>query len=154
MTACLALDMASDTGWAIKSPRGTASGVKNIAPAKGQHAGMRYKKLLNLLIDMHKTYPEITMIAYEHPIAGHRGINQAAYSYGCMAVVQMFCAMHSLISRSAYPSTVKKYIAGRGNADKNEMISAIRKLGFDPEDDNEADALGVLLWATQVDVNK
>ena len=29
------------------------------------------------------------------------------------------------------------------------MVSAMRQRGFDPADDNEADALAILLWAMQ-----
>ena len=37
---------------------------------------------------------------------------------------------------------------GKGNADKAAVIAAMRARGFRPADDNEADALALLLWAT------
>ena len=43
--------------------------------------------------------------------------------------------------------TIKRHITGRGNADKDAVIAAVRALGFDPADDNEADALALLHWA-------
>jgi hypothetical protein len=43
--------------------------------------------------------------------------------------------------------TIKRHIAGKGNADKAAVIEAVRALGFDPQDDNEADALALLDWA-------
>lgn len=40
------------------------------------------------------------------------------------------------------PSTLKKYATGHGNAGKGEVLAAaIRRLGYDGHDDNEADAL-------------
>lgn len=40
------------------------------------------------------------------------------------------------------PSTLKKYATGRGNAGKDEVLAAaIRRLGYDGHDNNEADAL-------------
>jgi Holliday junction resolvasome RuvABC endonuclease subunit len=45
--------------------------------------------------------------------------------------------------------TIKKYIAGKGNADKPAVINAIRARGFNPADDNEADAIAILLWAIE-----
>ncbi len=39
-------------------------------------------------------------------------------------------------------------MTGKGNADKAAMIAAIRARGFRPTDDNEADAIALLLWAT------
>jgi hypothetical protein len=35
------------------------------------------------------------------------------------------------------------------NADKQAVIAAVRNLGFDPADDNEADALALLGWARE-----
>lgn len=35
----------------------------------------------------------------------------------------------------------------KGNADKQAVIAAVRALGFEPQDDNEADALAILQWA-------
>ena len=38
---------------------------------------------------------------------------------------------------------------GKGNADKQAMIAAVRERGFEPADDNEADAIAILLWALE-----
>jgi Holliday junction resolvasome RuvABC endonuclease subunit len=43
--------------------------------------------------------------------------------------------------------TIKCHVTGRGNADKDAVVAAVRELGFDPKDDNEADALALLDWA-------
>jgi Holliday junction resolvasome RuvABC endonuclease subunit len=43
--------------------------------------------------------------------------------------------------------TIKRHIAGKGNADKAAVIAAVQALGFSPADDNEADALALLHWA-------
>jgi hypothetical protein len=45
--------------------------------------------------------------------------------------------------------TIKKHATGRGNADKQAMITAARAKGFSPVDDNEADAIAILLWAIE-----
>ena len=36
-----------------------------------------------------------------------------------------------------------------GNADKAAMVAAVRARGFSPADDNEADAIALLLWALE-----
>ncbi len=46
-------------------------------------------------------------------------------------------------------STIKRHVTGKGNADKAAMIAAVKARGFNPVDDNEADALAILLWATE-----
>jgi len=47
--------------------------------------------------------------------------------------------------------TIKRFIAGKGNADKAAVIAAVRGRGFQPADDNEADAIAILLWAIETD---
>jgi Holliday junction resolvasome RuvABC endonuclease subunit len=42
---------------------------------------------------------------------------------------------------------IKRHVTGRGNADKEAVIAAVRARGFTPADDNEADALALLDWA-------
>jgi len=45
--------------------------------------------------------------------------------------------------------TIKKFLTGQGNANKQAMIDAARARGFSPVDDNEADAIAILLWAIE-----
>ena len=45
--------------------------------------------------------------------------------------------------------TIKRFISGKGNADKQAVVSAVRARGFNPADDNEADALAILLWTME-----
>ena len=42
-----------------------------------------------------------------------------------------------------------RFITGKGNADKAAVIDAVRLRGFAPVDDNEADAIAILLWAIE-----
>ena len=45
--------------------------------------------------------------------------------------------------------TIKKHATGKGNANKDQMIGAVRMRGHTPADDNEADAIALLLWAIE-----
>ena len=45
--------------------------------------------------------------------------------------------------------TIKRHATGKGNADKEAMIAAARARGFNPADDNEADAIAILFWALE-----
>ena len=45
--------------------------------------------------------------------------------------------------------TIKKFWTGLDNANKQAMIDAARARGFSPTDDNEADAIAILLWAIE-----
>lgn len=43
------------------------------------------------------------------------------------------------------PTTLKKFVTGKGNAEKSLMIREVyKRWGFDAADDNQADAVGLL----------
>lgn len=48
---------------------------------------------------------------------------------------------------------IKKFMTGKGNATKEEMISATRRFGFNPKTDDEADAIAVMLLALKDLIN-
>jgi Holliday junction resolvasome RuvABC endonuclease subunit len=45
--------------------------------------------------------------------------------------------------------TIKRFITGKGNASKDQVIAAVQAHGHKPEDDNEADALALLYFAIE-----
>ncbi len=52
---------------------------------------------------------------------------------------------HDRTSYSAVPvGTWKRDLTGKGNADKAAVMAAVRELGYVPETQDEADALGIL----------
>ena len=61
----------------------------------------------------------------------------------------MWCEQHEVPYQGVPVGTIKRHVTGKGNADKAAVIAAIRARGFNPADDNEADALAILLWATE-----
>lgn len=52
--------------------------------------------------------------------------------------------------------SIKKRATGKGNAEKAAMVAAVRSMGFEPSDDNEADALALLamVMATRSSVDE
>ena len=42
--------------------------------------------------------------------------------------------------------TIKRFISGAGNASKDAVIAAVKARGYAPADDNEADAIAILLF--------
>jgi Holliday junction resolvasome RuvABC endonuclease subunit len=56
----------------------------------------------------------------------------------------------TLVAYQGVPvGTIKRFITGKGNADKAAVIAAVQAKGFAPADDNEADAIAILLWAIE-----
>lgn len=148
----LALDMATACGWAVGNPMTTVKyGVKNLAPnGKTVSPGKRFQRLRNLMVDKMREHKDLKLIAFELPISASTSSIQKAYAHGYVAIIQHFCADYSLGYRGVYVSTLKKFLTGNGRAEKADMIAAINARGFFTQDDNEADAIAILLWATQI----
>ena len=69
-----------------------------------------------------------------------------------LATLTAWCERHC-IPYSAIPvGTIKKHATGKGNADKAAMVAAVRALGYEPEDDNEADAIALLDFVIETEV--
>jgi Holliday junction resolvasome RuvABC endonuclease subunit len=64
-----------------------------------------------------------------------------------LAHLTAWAEMFKIPYRGVPVGTIKRHVTGRGNADKDAVIAAVCALGFDPADDNEADALALLDWA-------
>ena len=70
------------------------------------------------------------------------------YSYGgFLAHLTAWCEERELPYEGVPVGTIKRFATGKGNAGKDAVIAAIKARGFNPTDDNEADALAILLWA-------
>jgi Holliday junction resolvasome RuvABC endonuclease subunit len=81
-------------------------------------------------------------------VAGRARRLAAAHCYGAFLGYLTAWAEARQIPYAGVPvGTIKRHVTGRGNADKAAVIAAVRVLGFDPADDNEADALALLDWA-------
>lgn len=141
----LALDMGSRCGWAIGNSGDVTSGVWDIAPRRGESPGMRYLHLRAQLQSVRAAYPDLAAVFYEQ--AHHRGGAATEYAVGCVATVQAWCAEHAIEHAAVHSATIKKHATGKGNAPKDAVMAAMRRRGFAPTDDNEADALALLDWA-------
>ena len=83
---------------------------------------------------------------YFEEVRRHIGTD-AAHTYG-----GFLAALTKGVAYQGVPvGTIKRFAAGKGNADKQAMIAAVRERGFEPADDNEADAIALLLWALETE---
>ena len=76
---------------------------------------------------------------------------ESVQPYSLLAVLSAWCEERAIAYQGVPVGTIKRYATGKGNADKAAMIAAMRARGFAPADDNEADALALLLWATDAE---
>ena len=140
----LALDLGTQTGWAVcQSGKKIISGTENFKPQRFEGGGMRYLRFNHWLDEMNQLSQGIERIYFEE-VRRHIGTD-AAHAYGgFLAHLSAWCEEQQIPYLGVPVGTIKKHIAGKGNANKQEVIDAVTALGFTPKDNNEADALALL----------
>lgn len=143
----LALDLGTKTGWAANSrSNGIISGVQDFSTKRNEGGGMRYLRFKKWLDSIN--HGAITEIHFEE-VRRHAG-TQAAHVYGgLMGTLTMWCEENKIAYSSVPVGTIKKSATGKGNASKDEMIEAAKRAGFNPADDNEADAIHLLRYVME-----
>ncbi|NBT36494.1 MAG: hypothetical protein EBT03_13335 [Betaproteobacteria bacterium] len=140
----LCLDLGTTTGWALHSPHGQIlSGTVLFRPNRFEGGGMRYLRFTQWLEQTRKTAGGIDAVFFEE-VRRHLGVD-AAHAYGgFLASLSAWCEYQHIPYSGVPVTTLKRALAGKGNAGKAEVIAAVRALGHRPVDDNEADALALL----------
>lgn len=104
---------------------------------------LRFRSWLDHLLDGAKT---IDLIHFEE-VRRHAGTDAAHLYGGFLAHLSAWCELKHIPYQGVPVGTIKRHATGKGNAGKDAVIAAMRSKGFNPEDDNEADALAILTWA-------
>lgn len=143
----LALDLGTTTGWALRSSDGTiTSGSAGFRPQRFEGGGMRFLRFKRWLAELKDMTGGIHALYFEE-VRRHVSTD-AAHAYGgFLATLTAWCEHHQIPYQGVPVGTIKKHATGKGNASKDDVLSAMRALGHAPADDNEADALALLRWA-------
>jgi hypothetical protein len=145
----LALDLGTTTGWAIRSFDDLiTSGTVSFKPGRYDGGGMRYLRFTNWLTEIDRLSGPIEAIFFEE-VRRHAGTDAAHVYGGLMATLETWAELRGVPYQGVPVGTIKKFWTGLGNANKQAMIDAARARGFSPTDDNEADAIAILLWAIE-----
>ena len=145
----LALDLGSTTGWAIRNSRcRILHGTAEFRPTRFEGGGMRYLRFGKWLDQTLEVTAGIDAV-YVEEVRRHVGTDAAHVYGGLLATLTAWCEGHVIPYQGVPVGTIKRYATGKGNADKAAMIAAVRARGFEPSDDNEADAIAILLWAIE-----
>ena len=145
----LALDMATRTGWAIgDGNQALVYGTKDHGPTLnffGDWAAVYHyhHHWLVGLFDDHN----IGRLVIERPF--FRGKHYQFFA-GLLAVSHKAAFGYDISRTEVAPTQLKKAITGNGKATKAEMIEAVAALGYSPEDDNQADAIALLVMDAQM----
>ena len=132
----LALDIATKTGWKTK----TASGVWDLKPNRGESSGMRIVRFHSKVKEL-IALENIEIVAYER--AGGMFKGAIIVESEMIGALILYCTENN-IEMACYSATeIKKFATGKGNAKKEAMIEAAKELGYNPKDDNEADAIHI-----------
>jgi len=138
----LALDLGTTFGYA-RSGRDDGKltyGSVKLKTKPTEHKGKRYDQF-----DAWLAYvlPDVSIVYYEE-VRRHIG-TAAAHMYGgyqALLLAKAFQVGIPVVGVNV--GTIKKFATGRGNASKDEMIAAAKALGYNPQDDNAADAIHIL----------
>lgn len=143
----LALDLGSQLGWAVKLQGGpVTSGSVSFKPGRFEGAGMSFLRFRQWLDEVATTTGGIEAVYFEE-VRAHAGTLAAQVYGGFLGHLTAWCEANGVPYLGVPVATIKKSATGKGNADKQAIIAAVRAKGFHPQNDNEADAIALLLWA-------
>ncbi|MEM6681362.1 MAG: hypothetical protein AAF607_03880 [Pseudomonadota bacterium] len=169
MGGILALDQATKTGWAyapfsaiktwpfplvptmaMKPYGGIISGVADIG---GKGLGVTHKgdKLRALITDL-MTVHDVTHLYYETPLPAPaiRNSSTADLLRHLGNVIKDYPYPQGMRAQDVHNQSIKKFFAGTGRADKCAMMGVCERVApRQLQDDNEADAIAVLIYAAQ-----
>ena len=146
--AVLALDLGTSTGWALRTRDDRiTSGTITFKSSRFEGGGMRYLRFHGWLREMLNLAGPIDRIVFEE-VRRHLSTDSSHVYGGLLATLTSWAELNSIPYEGVPVGTIKRFATGKGNADKAAVIAAMQARGFHPADDNEADALALLLWAT------
>ena len=140
----LALDLGTTTGYALDNYGKITSGVKNFKPSKFDSVGLKFMLFRQFILEQFIAKHSLDVVVFEAVNFGTTVYSSQVYG-GFVATLCALCEECEINYAGIGVSTIKKFITGRGNANKKMVIASIKELGFKPKDDNEADAIACLL---------
>lgn len=147
---CLALDMATRFGWAAGDLRGQPTfGSVNLGEAGSKHGARFFQALIEVqrLVNEHR--PKLIMIEAAIPAGPKGSAARAQLAMGYRAQVHLVAFRAGIRIDEAHIATVRSHFVGKlSKGRKNAKAKTIEQcidLGWNVDDDNQADALA--LWA-------
>lgn len=148
----LALDLGMHTGYAIgdgasEPQSGTMHWKGNGFEGAGV-AFLRFQEWLRCTVLENRIGRVVFEEVRRHPGGG----TKAAHVFGgWLAIVGIICESQEVPYSGVGVGAIKKHATGSGNATKQDMMAAANARGWEPQDDNEADALWLLDLALSMD---
>ena len=156
LPSILALDLGTTTGWAAQGANSGRiySGTISFRQSRYEGGGMRYLRFAdwlsanfaNQLTVMNESLKPLSAIYFEE-VRRHAGTDAAHVYGGMMATLTSWAEQRGIPYQGVPVGTMKLHATGKGNASKAKVIEAVKAKGYNPADDNEADAIALLHWA-------
>jgi len=135
----LAIDPAIETGWATSNGY---YGIWNLKKHSDESAGIRLLRFHAHIKEI-CTLEGINVVGYEKP--GGRNYRSVINHAKLIGMVEKYCEENAIEYRGYSAKEIKKFATGKGNSNKEAMVKAAQeKLGYEGDNDNEADALWIL----------
>ena len=141
----LALDLGTQTGWALLADKRVLSGSESFHASRFSGGGMRFLRF-KYFLDEIKQKANIQTVYFEE-VRRHLGVDAAHIYGGFLAHLTAWCEDNEIAYQGVSVGTIKRHATGKGNASKKEIIDSVKGKGFNPIDDNEADSIALLMWA-------
>jgi Holliday junction resolvasome RuvABC endonuclease subunit len=144
----LALDLGTKMGWCMRiGTQPLWSGYKDFKNGKFDGAGIRFVKFtrwLDVLLGMAEG--RIDYVCFE-AVRNHLGVD-AAHAYGgFFAHLTAWCELHGIPYEGTSVQSIKIAVTGKGNSPKEIVMAEVARFGHLTADDNEADAIALMVWA-------
>lgn len=140
----LAQDLGTTTGFAAYSAGGVLSGSWSFKPGKFDGGGLRFLRYRKKLDEfLAACGGKIDLVVYEG-VRAHKGVDAAHIYGGLMGTLTAWCEENGIPYEGVDVGAIKRFATGKGNANKEAMMAAVAKWGYELDDDNHADALALL----------
>lgn len=139
MLKIIALDLGSHMAWAHNAARSLTWGSR-------LYEGDRPTRLAALQRDLPGLLSrKFDILVYETPFA--RGLHATRAIWGIAGVLEAGAINARIAVLDVSVATIKKFASNAGNAPKNTMILAARRMGYKGANEHEADAVCLLRYA-------
>lgn len=142
MTNVLCIDPSTKTGICTRIDGVVDHYTLNLKDGGEDYAEMGWYFLNHLKHLM--AYDQIDVMVIERP--GRLFGAAACILNGIVWQAHMIAHDFKMQRHEVTPSQLKKFTTGKGNCNKAAMIAAVEAMGYEPEDDNSADAIAILKY--------